>query len=251
MGEARMTLEERANLVLAFGKVLYVNGQDTDRTIAAAERLGDALGLRVRIMPGWGELQLRSEGNDPKLMCLMEANPVGINMTRVGSAMRVVGAIEAGRLTPQVANKAIEAISRAPSAPTALFALASGAGAVALAVIFGIEHPVATGCRAASRAAFSVSSRSCPRPAAVCPTASHTRTPDGAGIIGAPELRRAGTHRYVDASIDDHTPPVHQHDLKAPRRRRHRRSNVGHDHCRHKPRFRRLRPCSGDRRGAT
>jgi hypothetical protein len=249
-----MTLEERANLVLAFGKVLYVNGQDTDRTIAAAERLGDALGLRVRIMPGWGELQLRSEGNDPKLMCLMEANPVGINMTRVGSAMRVVGAIEAGRLTPQVANKAIEAISRAPSAPTALFALASGAGAVALAVIFGIEHPVATGCRAASRAAFSVSSRSCPRPAAACPSARPQATPvrptapESSALQSFDEL---GQHRYVDASIDDHTPPVHQHDLKAPRRRRHRRSNVGHDHCRHKPRFRRLRPCSGDRRGAT
>jgi hypothetical protein len=77
-----MTLEERSNLVLAFAKVLYVNGQDTDLTMAAAERLGRALGLRVRIMPGWGELQLRSEGNDPKLMCQIEASPAGINMTR-------------------------------------------------------------------------------------------------------------------------------------------------------------------------
>jgi hypothetical protein len=30
------------------------------------------LGLRARIMPGWGELQLRSEGNDPKLICQIE-----------------------------------------------------------------------------------------------------------------------------------------------------------------------------------
>ena len=35
----------------------------------------------------------------------------------------------------------IGAISRAPPAPTWLFALAAGAGAVALSVIFGIEHP--------------------------------------------------------------------------------------------------------------
>src|SRR6516225_11383833 len=36
--------------------------------------------------------------------------------------------------------KAITTISQAPPAPTWLFALAAGAGAVALSVIFGIEH---------------------------------------------------------------------------------------------------------------
>jgi hypothetical protein len=34
-----MTLEERSNLVLAFARVLYVNGQATDQTVAATERL--------------------------------------------------------------------------------------------------------------------------------------------------------------------------------------------------------------------
>jgi hypothetical protein len=43
-----MTLEERSDLILAFAKVLYANGQSTDQTLAAATRLGDALGLRVR-----------------------------------------------------------------------------------------------------------------------------------------------------------------------------------------------------------
>jgi uncharacterized membrane protein YjjP (DUF1212 family) len=137
-----MTLEERSNLVLAFAKVLYVNGQDTDRIMAAAERLGHALGLRVRIIPRWGELQLLSEDGNARLVCQTEANPAGVNMTRVLSAIRETRAIEAGRLTPDAATQAIEAISRAPPAPTWLFALASGAGAVALSVIFGIEHPV-------------------------------------------------------------------------------------------------------------
>ena len=36
--------------------------------------------------------------------------------------------------------KAINAISEAPPAPTWLFTLAAAAGAVALAVIFGVEH---------------------------------------------------------------------------------------------------------------
>ena len=52
--EATMTLQERSNLVLAFARVLYINGQSTDQTLAAAERLGDTLGLRAKIMPRWG-----------------------------------------------------------------------------------------------------------------------------------------------------------------------------------------------------
>ncbi len=46
-----MTLEERSNLVLTFARVLYVNGQATDQTLSAAERLGNTLGLRAKIMP--------------------------------------------------------------------------------------------------------------------------------------------------------------------------------------------------------
>ena len=40
-----MTLEERSDLILAFAKVLYANGQSTDQTLAAVARLGDTLGL--------------------------------------------------------------------------------------------------------------------------------------------------------------------------------------------------------------
>jgi len=38
-----MTLEERSDLILAFAKVLYANGQSTDQTLAAATRLGDCV----------------------------------------------------------------------------------------------------------------------------------------------------------------------------------------------------------------
>jgi hypothetical protein len=51
-----MTPEERAKLVLAFARVLFVNGQSTEQTVALAERLGDRLGLRAEILPRWGEL---------------------------------------------------------------------------------------------------------------------------------------------------------------------------------------------------
>jgi uncharacterized membrane protein YjjP (DUF1212 family) len=134
-----MTSDERCNLVLAFARTLFINGQATDQMAAAAERLGRALGLRANVMARWGELQLQSDSKITPF-CQLQADPAGVDMDRVASAMRALEDIEAGKLAPDAAMKAIGVISRAPPAPTWLFALAAGAGAVALSVIFGVDH---------------------------------------------------------------------------------------------------------------
>jgi uncharacterized membrane protein YjjP (DUF1212 family) len=134
-----MTLDERSDLVLAFARVLYVNGQATDQTVAATERLCSALGLRADLMPRWGELQL-SGAKDGGLIRQVAANPTGVDMDRLASTMRTIDDIEAGRLAPEAALKAIGAISRAPPAPLWRFTFAAAAGAVALSVIFGVQH---------------------------------------------------------------------------------------------------------------
>jgi hypothetical protein len=59
-----MTLAERSDLVLAAAQVLYVNGQTTDQTLAAADRVARLLRLRTTIVPRWGELQLQAEDGD-------------------------------------------------------------------------------------------------------------------------------------------------------------------------------------------
>src|SRR6266849_6786831 len=138
-----MTLEECSNLVLAFARVLYVNGQATDQTSDAAERLGDTLGVHAKLMPRWGELQLQAEDKDTRLISAVAADPAGVDMDRVASTMRAIDEIGAGRLAPAQVAKAIGAISEAPPAPTWLFTLAAAAGAVALAVLFGVQHPAA------------------------------------------------------------------------------------------------------------
>jgi len=56
-----MTSEERSELILAFAKVLYVNGQATDQIVATIRRLGNKLGIKAELLPRWGELQLRAE----------------------------------------------------------------------------------------------------------------------------------------------------------------------------------------------
>jgi uncharacterized membrane protein YjjP (DUF1212 family) len=138
-----MTSDERCDLVLAFARTLFVNGQATDQTLAVAERLGRALGLRASVMARWGELQLRSDSNDATLVSQVAADPAGVDMDRVTSTMRAIEDVESGRLAPDAAMQAISVISRAPPAPTWLFALAAAAGAVALSVIFGVDHVLA------------------------------------------------------------------------------------------------------------
>jgi len=135
-----MSLQERSNLILTFAKVLFANGQATDQTVDAAERLGRGLGLRARIIPRWGELELQAEDKDAELSLQIAADPTGVDMDRVASTMRAVEDVEHGRLAPDAASETIAAIAKAPPAPTWLFALAAAAGAVALSVIFGVEH---------------------------------------------------------------------------------------------------------------
>jgi len=136
-----MTNEERLELILAFARVLYVNGQATDQVIAASRRLGNKLGVRAELLPRWGELQLRAEGEGASSH--VAADPTGVEMDRVVSTMQAIADIETGRLSPDEAGSRIGTIAKAPPAPTWLFALAAAVGAVALAIIFGIQHQLA------------------------------------------------------------------------------------------------------------
>ena len=136
-----MTNEERLELILAFARVLYVNGQATDQVIAASRRLGNKLGVRAELLPRWGELQLRAEGEGAGSH--VAADPTGVEMDRVVSTMQAIADIETGRLSPDEAGSRIGTIAKAPPAPTWLFALAAAVGAVALAIIFGIQHQLA------------------------------------------------------------------------------------------------------------
>jgi len=138
--EPELTLQQRSDLVLAFARTLFVNGQSTDQTLSAAYRLAQLFSLRANLVLRWGELRLQTEDADAKLISESPANPTGVAMNRVVSAMRAIEDIATGRLAPTAADATIRAISEIPPSPTWIFALAAAAGAAALAVIFGVEH---------------------------------------------------------------------------------------------------------------
>src|SRR5258708_11445228 len=138
-----MNLEEQSDVVLTLGQALHVNGQSTDDTLAATERLSNSLGLRATIIPSWSELQLEATEGTTRLVVLVAASPTGVHMERVASAMKVIDEVTAGHLPPTAALQTIGAISHAPPAPAWLFVLAAAAGAASLSVLYGIQHIVA------------------------------------------------------------------------------------------------------------
>jgi uncharacterized membrane protein YjjB (DUF3815 family) len=137
---ATTSATERAELVLSFARLLYINGESTDETMVAAERLGSSLYLDASVEARWGELQLQAREPDATVVLVKAADPTGIDMDRVVSAMRAAADLNDGAITPSAFGTSIRAVSQAPPAPTWLFALAAAAGAAALAVLFGVQH---------------------------------------------------------------------------------------------------------------
>jgi len=150
------SIPEPSELVLAVARVLHVNGQSTDETVAAAERLSSKLGLRATLIPRWEELELRARYETTSVVSVEAGSPTGVDMDRVASAMGAMDEIGAGRLAPTAATEKINAIAKAQPAPTWLFTLAAAAGAAALAVIFGVQHLAAVALIIISAAAGAV-----------------------------------------------------------------------------------------------
>jgi uncharacterized membrane protein YjjP (DUF1212 family) len=138
--EDEMDQLERSELVLSFARVLHENGETTGETIEAAERLGKGLALSVQLIPEWGDILLRSKEGDAQVVSTVAASPIGVEMSRVNSAMMAIDRIDTKMLKPTDARGLITSISKAPPAPTWQFALAAAGGAAALAVIFGVEY---------------------------------------------------------------------------------------------------------------
>ena len=187
-----LTAEERGNLALELARVLFVNGQSTRQTLLATETLSRALGLDAQLMVRWGELQLRggdvSEPGSGRFHLSVAADPTVVVMGRVSAAMRVADEAAAGRLAPAAIGDAIRAAAAVPPSPTWLFALAAGACAAALSVIFGLEHAAGGALIFASAAAGGVLRRMVARVAAN-PLAQPFAAALLAGIVGAAAAR--------------------------------------------------------------
>jgi uncharacterized membrane protein YjjP (DUF1212 family) len=136
------TADARAvlDLVLASAKLLFVNGQSTQRMAVAVEQLSDRIGIRASVFPRWGELTLRIEDVPGPHCETVAASPASVDMHKVVATTRIVDLVCDGRIDAAAAKSALEAVAHLPPVSTARFALMAAAGAAALGVIFGAAH---------------------------------------------------------------------------------------------------------------
>jgi uncharacterized membrane protein YjjP (DUF1212 family) len=115
--------------------LLFAHGQTTERTVTAAERLGRALGVTVRVLPYWGELTVELDG--APVSQIVPAKPLGVDMGRVLAVTTVIDHVCHGTLSVEAAQSALESAGRLPPASTPRFTLFAAIGAASLGVIFG------------------------------------------------------------------------------------------------------------------
>ena len=103
-GRTQLTRPDAVNTVAQAATLLFVNGQTTERTVTAAERLGRALGVPLTLHPRWGELELRVDGTP--YSAIAPAAPLGVNMTKALATMKIVDQVCEGALSGVAARSA-------------------------------------------------------------------------------------------------------------------------------------------------
>jgi uncharacterized membrane protein YjjP (DUF1212 family) len=134
-----VTTGDDLDLLSAGAKLLFENGQTTEKVVIAVEQIGTVLGYHSLLFPYWGELSIRING-PTGLVQVVAARPVGVDMNKVTATTKTIDELCDGRIDVATARSSFDAINRYPPVGMARFALLAAAGAAALGVIFGTAH---------------------------------------------------------------------------------------------------------------
>ena len=139
--EAHVASAEELALISLSARLLFENGQSTEKVVSALDQLAAAVGFRATVFPRWGELTvLISDGSGSRNEILASV-PAGVDMRKVAATTGVIDDVCNGCLDAAAARSALETIARFPPVSITRFALLAAAGAAALGVIFGATHP--------------------------------------------------------------------------------------------------------------
>jgi uncharacterized membrane protein YjjP (DUF1212 family) len=134
-GFGPLTYEAALKTTALAATLLLTHGQTTERTVIAAERLGRALGVTVKVLPYWDEIIVELDG--APLSQIVPAKPLGVDMGRVLAVTTVIDQVCDSTLSAEAAQSALESAGRLPPASTLRFTLFAAIGAASLGVIFG------------------------------------------------------------------------------------------------------------------
>lgn len=120
--------------VLSAAVLLHDNGQSTDMTLIAADRLNRGLGVNCTLIPSWSSMVAIAPGAPVRASA---TKPVGVNMRRVAAAMRMMDRAEDGPLDRRVVRQALSDAAGLGNSSAVAFIVACATGAAALSVVFG------------------------------------------------------------------------------------------------------------------
>ena len=123
------SIAETLALALQGTSVLFANGETTERTIAAGERMAGVHGYRPAVVARWDGLTVRLQGEAGARHDIVPVTPTGIDMHKVMEAERAVDAICARAVTPEEAGARFARTAALPPVSLARFAIAAAVGA--------------------------------------------------------------------------------------------------------------------------
>lgn len=135
-------IKEISEQILFVAKVLYINGETTNQIIRELKLLGSKLNLQIEIFARWGELKLNVQDcqTGEQYSCSTRADPTGVQLGRVSLVIKALRDFYSQKISFEQAMAAItEAAKQEPSA-TWLFTLAATMGAIALAILYGLNQ---------------------------------------------------------------------------------------------------------------
>src|SRR3954447_20176668 len=127
---------ERYDTLLAATALLYANGQSTQMTRTAVERLNRGLDLDAVVVPSWSMLTLTAAGSRATVLTAA-VSPTAINMRRVATMMAVGDRAQDGPLELADVVDGVAEAEAQPVSGTTAFVIACATGASALSVIYG------------------------------------------------------------------------------------------------------------------
>jgi uncharacterized membrane protein YjjP (DUF1212 family) len=137
-----LALPEAVDVLVHAGRLLFANGQTTQRTGRLIEALAMSLGFRAEALFHWGSLYLHVSDDDQSLSSVTGVEPLGVHMGRVAATMRIVDQARDGLIDKAAMRSRLDAVDKIPPVSLARFVLLAAAGAAGLGVIFGASNPL-------------------------------------------------------------------------------------------------------------
>src|SRR5258708_4981778 len=119
---AHVACAEELALISLTARLLFENGQSTEKVVSVLDQLADALGFRATIFPRWGELTILINDGGGSRHEILAAAPAGVDMRQVAAPIGGIDDVCTCCLDAEAARSSPDSV--VPLPPSAVMAFA-------------------------------------------------------------------------------------------------------------------------------